>query len=110
MLDNLYETELPGLLNKVKEIQNTGAHIMQVCATKIGESYELLYTFGKGYDIKHIKTVVSPGDHVPSITDIFPAAFLYENEIHDLFGIDIEGINHDYRGGLYRTAVEAPFA
>ena len=42
--------------------------------------------------------------------DIFPAAFLYENEIHDLFGIAIEGINHDYNGKLYRTAVEAPFA
>lgn len=110
MLENLEEIELVGLLNKVKEIQYSGGHVMQICATKIGENYELLYTFGRGYDVRHVKVTVAPGEHVPSVTDIFPAAFLYENEIHDLFGIAIDGINHDYKGGLYRTATPTPFA
>ncbi len=110
MLENLEEIELIGLLNKAKEIKNDGYRVMQICATKIEDDYELLYTFGRGYDIRHIKTVISPGVHVPSVSDIFPAAFLYENEMHDLFGIAIDGINHDYKGGLYRTAVETPFA
>ncbi len=110
MLDNLEEIELVGLLNKTKEVRNDGYRVVQICATKIAEEYELLYTFGKEYDIRQVKVTVAPGTHVPSISDIFPAAFLYENEIHDLFGIAIEGINHDYNGKLYRTAVEAPFA
>lgn len=110
MLDNLEEIELAGLLNKVKEIQVAGFGIMQICATKIGENYELLYSFNRDYDVKHVKTTIETRTHIPSITDIFPAAYLYENEIHDLFGIAVDGINHDYKGGLYRTAVEAPFA
>ncbi len=110
MLENLQEIELTGLLNTIKMIKNDNCRIMQICATKIGEEYELIYTFGHGYDVRHVKVTIEPGTHVPSISDIFPAAYLYENEMHDLFGIAIDGINHDYKGKLYRTAVEAPFA
>ena len=110
MLENLEEIELLGLLNKAKEIKNDGYRVMQICATKIGEEYEILYTFGREYEIRHVKVTIDPGTHIPSVSDIFPAAYLYENEIHDLFGISIDGINHDYKGKLYRTAVEAPFA
>ncbi|MCR5775737.1 MAG: NADH-quinone oxidoreductase subunit C [Lachnospiraceae bacterium] len=110
MLDNLEEIEYNGLLNKIKEVRVDGYVIMQICATKIDESYEVLYSFGKDYDVRHVKITIEPGTHIPSITDIFPAAYLYENEMHDLFGIEIDGINHDYKGGLYRTAVETPFA
>ncbi len=110
MLENLEVIELKELLNKMKEISVAGYRILQMCATKIDEEYEILYTFAKGYDIRNVKIIIAPGTHVPSITDIFEAAYLYENEVHDLFGIEIDGINHDYKGGLYRTAVEAPFA
>lgn len=110
MLENLEEIDLAALLNKIKEVKNDDFRVMQICATKIGDDYEILYTFERGYDVRHVKTSVSPGTHVPSISDMFPSAFLYENEIHDLFGIAIDGINHDYKGGLYRTAEESPFA
>ena len=46
---------------------------------------------------------------MPSISVIYPNAFLYENEIHDLFGMPITHISVDYRGTLYRTALAAPF-
>lgn len=110
MLENLEEIELIGLLNKAKEIKNDNYRVMQICATKIEEEYEILYTFGREYDMRHVKVIIEPGTHIPSVSDIFPAAYLYENEIHDLFGISIDGISHDYQGKLYRTAVEAPFA
>ena len=74
MLENTEEIELIGLLNKIKEMKTDGSRIVQICATKIGSSYELLYTFGIDYDIKHVKVIIQPGEHVPSITDIFPAS------------------------------------
>ena len=110
MLDNTEIIELSALLNKIKEIKTDGGRLIQICATKIEESYEILYTFGRDYDVRHVKIVIEPATHVPSITDIFEGAYLYENEMHDLFGIAIDGINHDYKGRLYRTAKEAPFA
>ena len=109
MLENLEVIGLIGLLNKVKEIKNEDYRIMQICSTKIDEEYELLYTFGREYEIKHLKTTIRYGEHVPSISDIFPSAFLYENEMHDLFGVQIKMINIDFEGKLYRTAIETPF-
>ncbi|MCR5748313.1 MAG: NADH-quinone oxidoreductase subunit C [Lachnospiraceae bacterium] len=110
MLENIEEIALETLLNKAKEVKTDGGRIMQICATKIGEQYEILYTFGKEYEVRHLKVVIDPGTHVPSITDIFEGAYLYENEMKDLFGIEIDGLSHDYNGKLYRTAVKTPFA
>ena len=98
------------LLNEVQILKADKYRLVQQCATKVEEGYELLYTFGKGYDTEHLRFRVQPGQTVQSISHIFPPAFLYENEIHDLYGIDIKDISLDFRGGLYRTAVKAPFA
>ena len=43
-----------------------------------------------------------------SITDIFPAAVLYENEIKELFGVDIQCISLDYNRKLYDISAETP--
>ena len=47
---------------------------------------------------------------MPSIGLIYGNAFLYENEIHDLFGIKIEHMVIDYHGTLYQTRIPAPFS
>ena len=46
---------------------------------------------------------------VPSITPIYWCAFAYENELHDLFRIHVEGIAVDYKGKFYKTTVPFPF-
>ena len=38
------------------------------------------------------------------------SSFIYENEIHDLYGINIKNINIDYKGKFYRTDVKAAFS
>jgi ech hydrogenase subunit D len=53
---------------------------------------------------------VAPGDEVPSVSMIYPNAFLYENEIHDLFGVPIKNITIDYGGRLYQTAIKTPLS
>ena len=37
-------------------------------------------------------------------------AFLYENELHDLFGLKIRNIKIDYQGTFYKVAKPAAFA
>ena len=54
-----------------------------------------------------IKAVTSD-DVVPSITDQFLEAFVFENEIHDLFGVDIQGIAIDFGGHFYQLSVKEP--
>jgi ech hydrogenase subunit D len=33
---------------------------------------------------------------------------LYENEIHDLFGVPVDGLAIDFKGNFYKTAVKFP--
>ena len=35
---------------------------------------------------------------------------MYENEIHDLYGLTVEGMNVDFGGHFYATKVPFPFA
>ena len=46
---------------------------------------------------------------IMSISNIFEPAFLYENEIVDLFGVKINLISIDYQGQLYRIEKQTPF-
>ncbi len=98
------------ILSEVQELEEEHYRLIQICATTVQEGYEILYTFGKGYDEVQVKIHTDVGEHVQSISRLFPPAWLYENEIHDLYGIEIDGITLDFRGGLYRTAEKAPFA
>jgi ech hydrogenase subunit D len=36
-------------------------------------------------------------------------AFIYENEMHDLFGVAVKGMNVDFSGNFIRTSVPYPF-
>ena len=57
-----------------------------------------------------IRETVGTGDEVPSVSDFFGAAFLYENELRELFGINVTGIGVDLKGQLYKTATRVPFS
>ena len=45
---------------------------------------------------------------MPSITDRFLEAFVFENETHDLFGVDVQGIAIDFGGNFYALAQKEP--
>jgi hypothetical protein len=57
-----------------------------------------------------IRETVKPGEEVPSVSGYFGAAFLYENELRELFGIEVTGIEVDLKGQLYKTATRIPFS
>lgn len=98
------------LLDVVTRIHHDEWRLIQICATKVADdTYEILYTFGRAYDWKNIRITVHGEDKVSSITSIYEVAYLYENEIHDLFGIEIDMMNYDFGGKLFRTGVPTPF-
>ena len=61
------------------------------------------------YKVSGIKKGVT---EVPSVTELFIAAFVFENEAHDLFGVNIVGNLIDFQGKFYSfgEGVEAPMA
>jgi ech hydrogenase subunit D len=73
-----------------------------MCTTcsDVGGGFEVLYHFDRDLALRNLSVNVTAGDTLPSITDIYACAFLVENEMHDLFGLAIEGISIDYQGRL----------
>ena len=101
---------LPGeLLPNVLKMRVEEYRLIQICSTRTKEGFDLVYSFGKEYDMTNLIFSVGEDDEVISISDIFPPAFLYENEIHDLFGINIKMMNVDYKGNLYRLSQKTPY-
>ena len=72
--------------------------------------FELSWAFARGAEFETIREQIVVGDAVPSISEFFGAAFLYENEIRELFGINVTGIGLDLKGQLYKTATKVPFS
>jgi len=71
---------------------------------------DLIWSFEKGGTLVHLRERVAHGDPVPSLSGLFGSAFLYENEIRELFGVEITGLTVDFRGELYRTSQKVPFS
>ena len=102
--------EKSDLVGIVAEFFAEGYRLVQIGCTTLPEAYELTYSFDREYRFRNLRFAVTKGEEVPSISVIYPNAFLYENEIHDLFGVVITHIAVDYRGTLYRTALGTPFS
>ena len=75
------------------------------------EKIELSYSFADDNTNEYInlRIVMDKNDEVCSITEFYPYAFLYENEMKELFGVNIHMINLDYNQKLYRLKDETPF-
>jgi ech hydrogenase subunit D len=71
---------------------------------------DITWAFAREAELDRIRERLTPGSAVPSISILFPAAFLYENEIRELFGIDVTGMSVDLKGQLYKTAEKIPFS
>ena len=119
----IHDVDANLILDESHKMKNEGYRLMQICATRSeipaepaaeGETatvpaYEIIYTFGMGLLMENLKVTIPQTQSVISITSAYPCAFLYENEMHDLFGVEVRMINLDFRGNLYRTAVKTPF-
>ncbi len=98
------------LVGTAAQLFSEGYRLVQIGCTTLPRAYEINYSFDKDYRFKNFRITALPGEEVPSISVIYPNAFLYENEIHDLFGVPVKNIALDYRGTLYRTAIKTPFS
>ena len=65
---------------------------------------DILYHFDRELQLKHLRLTVPKDFPVPSISPVYFAAFLVENEIQDLFGIRFQGLAIDYDRTLYLEA------
>ena len=99
------------LLGEVMKFKNQQLRLSQICCAYSNEKIELSYSFANDdtNDYINLRIVMDKEDEVCSITEFYPYAFLYENEMKELFGVNVQMINLDYQNKLYRINEEAPF-
>lgn len=88
--------------------RDEGWRYVQTLAVLTEEGIDLVYSFMKCGHLANYVVSIARDAEVPSISDVFLAAFVFENEIHDLFGVDVRGIAIDFEGNFYRLSTEAP--
>lgn len=105
------EIPIEMLLEKVLEKKKQGLRLVQICATYYNGGYELSYSFSEDetYQLSTLRVVIDLEQMVPSISEIIPCAVFYENEMHEMFGVNVEMIGVDYHDRLYRIKTEMPF-
>ncbi|MDD6785047.1 MAG: NADH-quinone oxidoreductase subunit C [Eggerthellales bacterium] len=101
--------DLPALSDAKKA---AGSRFVQLHAVTVDDNvFDIVYSWMEDNVMKNYKIEnVTPEMTVPSITNNFLAAFVFENEAHDLFGINIEGIAIDFKGHFYNMSVTTPMA
>ncbi|MBF0208072.1 MAG: NADH-quinone oxidoreductase subunit C [Oligoflexia bacterium] len=117
--------ELSLLKEKIQELQANKYRMVHIGCSKIGDNFEVIYAFDKDYqmvnlkvllpikveNVENVENAVARTDcELPSISSIYWSAFLYENEIAELFGLKINDMKVDYRGNFYRTTEKAAFS
>ncbi len=106
-----------GFLARVGEYHTNGWRLAIINATTVPPVdaaepgiFEISWGFAKDLEFETIREQVTTADEVPSVSDFFGAAFLYENEMRELFGLNVTGIGLDLGGQLYKTSVKIPFS
>jgi len=102
----IIDIELVDILNKAREMKNAGYRLGQILALP---DLTLMYCFVKDEELTTLRCLADDCTPVESISGIYSYAFMYENEIKELFGVNILNINLDFDGNFYETSVKVPF-
>jgi len=99
---------LPQLHTQTQDYKDKGWRFVNMCGSTIDTGVELLYSFSQGEAFENLRLCVGVDDEVPSISDLYFNSFVFENEAHDLFGVEIKGIAIDFGGNFYATSIPTP--
>jgi ech hydrogenase subunit D len=98
--------ELYSIMQKKYE---EGYRLSQICSVAFEGYNEVIYSVNKGYEMENYKIDLPVDEEIKSFSDIFPAAVLYENEIKELWGVNVVGMAIDYQNRFYRIEADTPF-
>ena len=104
----MIEANIDNYRELIAEMKQNNARLVQICCTK-AEGFELTYSFDIKNSWSHIRLNIEEDQNIESICDLFGPAFMYENEMKDLFGVKINHVTPDFNGEFYKLAEPAPF-
>ena len=105
------DVPLDDLLERVQTLKHDGIRFVQMCAETTEAGIDLLYTFydeTRDHALNLCVYGITEVSRVPSIQDQYFAAFSYENEAHDLYGVRFVNMKLDFGGHFFNLACSEP--
>lgn len=110
MEDNLKNIDIDKLIFEVDNMLTEGYRFVTAsCVSNNNEECTITYHFNKNMVYKHLRITTTKDDEIPSISGKYFCAILVENEMKELFGLNITNIQIDY-GGHMLLAEKAPLS
>jgi ech hydrogenase subunit D len=103
------EVEPVSVVERAHHMKSTGYRMVEMHCTRLADATEVNYAFDREGDFQVLRTRIPDGVTLPSVTGIYACAFLYENEMQDLFGIQVTDLAVDYKGKLYKLKTATPY-
>lgn len=91
------------LLHEVALLRQQGFRLVTITCLHTAPGHEVIYHFDRQYELKHLRLALAEGETLCSISSLFAAAMIVENEIKDHFGLKVDGLVLDYQGRLMLT-------
>ena len=104
----MVEANIANCMGLLADMRQNNARLIQICCTKT-DGFELTYSFDVNHSWSHIRLNIEETQEIESVSELFGPAFMYENEIKELFGVRINNIAPDFNGEFYKLAEPAPF-
>lgn len=101
MLENETTIGVEALVAEAERLRQQGARLVTATGLDEGDHFDVIYHFALETKLQHLRLSVAKADAVPSISGVFPGAFLIENEMKELLGVRVTGISVDYGGRLF---------
>lgn len=108
-IQDFQDVTADGLLPRVRELKADGYRLGQICASKLADGFQILYSFDKDHVLLNLRLILPEEEEVQSITAEYWPAFIFENEMHDLFGIKIMNNALDYGGHFFKVSEPTPW-
>jgi NADH:ubiquinone oxidoreductase subunit C len=89
------------LVTEVKKLFDGGYRFVTATCMDEIENFRVIYSLDKDLELVNLELPVGKEERVPSLTGVYLCAFLIENEMKELFGLNVTDIAVDLGGHLY---------
>lgn len=103
------DIKLDELMPLANQMRDGGWRALNILCTNTDEGIDVTYSFIRDASIQNYRIKgITKEDDVPSIQELFPGVFPFENEAHDLFGVQITNMAIDFGGAFYQVRTKEP--
>lgn len=90
------------LVSEVRALKDQGWRFVTcTCLELDADTLEMIVHLDKDLELTHLRLSIAKGKALPSLSGVYFAAFLVENEMRDQFGLEFTDLVLDFGGTLY---------